>query len=433
MISLNEEYHPAASALQGEFAREVGELFGPKGKLAAIRGFEWRPEQQQMAAAVAAALERRTHLVVEAGTGVGKSLAYLMPAVLHARRTGRKALISTHTINLQEQLLYKDIPLVRGLLGDDFEAVLLKGRQNYVCPVRLARAVRHGGDLFTNEEKPDLERIREWAATTSDGSLSDLPFEPPQQLWSQVCSEQHLCTPKTCGRDSGCFYQAARRRAQSAQVLVLNHTLFFTLLGEPEEGGSGYLFPDDFVVFDEAHTVEQVASRHLGFSLSQYGLRQSLQRLYNPRTRKGLLQQVRHGDGISAVADLIPEVDRFFDALAGACNFKQGRECRIALPSSSERSPRVLLPRGFPSLSKLPGLPPPRLRTRDCRVSLTRSPHGSRFRARVWPTSSRRTPRIMSTGSSEAVAPPPGVVCMPLLWPLLPYWDDFSSVREAPL
>jgi ATP-dependent DNA helicase DinG len=336
MISLNEEYHPAASALQGEFAREVGELFGPKGKLAAIRGFEWRPEQQQMAAAVAAALEGRTHLVVEAGTGVGKSLAYLMPAVLHARRTGRKALISTHTINLQEQLLYKDIPLVRGLLGDDFEAVLLKGRQNYVCPVRLARAVRHGGDLFTNEEKPDLERIREWAATTSDGSLSDLPFEPPQQLWSQVCSEQHLCTPKTCGRDSGCFYQAARRRAQSAQVLVLNHTLFFTLLGEPEEGGSGYLFPDDFVVFDEAHTVEQVASRHLGFSLSQYGLRQSLQRLYNPRTRKGLLQQVRHGDGISAVADLIPEVDRFFDALAGACNFKQGRECRIREDRSAE-------------------------------------------------------------------------------------------------
>jgi ATP-dependent DNA helicase DinG len=331
MISLNEEFPGTGgvAAVSGPFSREVSELFGPEGALAAIRGFEWRPEQQRMAEGVASALEGRRHLVVEAGTGVGKSLAYLLPSVLHATRTGRKALISTHTINLQEQLLYKDIPLVRGLTGLEFEAVLLKGRQNYVCPTRLSRALRHGADLFTADEKPELERIREWAATTSDGSLSDLPFEPGQQIWSQVCSEQHLCTPKTCGRDSGCFYQAARRRAQSAQVLVLNHTLFFTLLGGAEEEGAGYLFPDDFVIFDEAHTVEQVASRHLGFSLSQYGLRQAIQRLYNPRTRKGLLQQARHSPAIGAAAELLPEVDRFFDTLAGACAFRQGRESRV--------------------------------------------------------------------------------------------------------
>ena len=324
MISLNEDF-PAAT----DFASEVSALFGPEGSLASIRGFEWRPEQQRMASAVAAALSGRSHLVVEAGTGVGKSLAYLLPAVLHAKRTGRKALVSTHTINLQEQLLYKDIPLVKGLIGGDFEAVLLKGRQNYVCPTRLARAHRHGADLFTAEERPELERIREWAATTSDGSLSDIPFEVPQQLWMQVCSEQHLCTPKTCGRDSGCFYQSARRRAQTAQVLVLNHTLFFTLLGDPEEEGIGYLFPDDFVVFDEAHTVEQVASRHLGFSLSQSGLRQSIQRLYNPRTRKGLFQQARYNEAIGTAAELFPEIDRFFERLAGTCTFRQGRECRI--------------------------------------------------------------------------------------------------------
>lgn len=329
MISINEELSGGRRAAAGEFAREMRDLFGPEGALAAIRGFEWRPEQQRMAEGVAGALEGRSHLVVEAGTGVGKSLAYLLPSVLHALRTGRKALISTHTINLQEQLLYKDIPLVRGVTGTEFEAVLLKGRQNYLCPTRLARALRAGGDLFTADEKPELERIREWAASTTDGSLSDLSFEPPQQIWSQVCSEQHLCTPKTCGRDSGCFYQAARRRAQGAQVLVLNHTLFFTLLGGAEEEGAGYLFPDDFVIFDEAHTVEQVASRHLGFSLSQYGLRQAIQRLYNPRTRKGLLQQARHSSAIGAAADLLPEVDRFFDALAGACAFRQGREFRI--------------------------------------------------------------------------------------------------------
>ena len=336
MISINEELTSGAPPVTGGFAREIAELFGPKGSLASIRGFEWRPEQQRMAEGVAGALADRSHFVVEAGTGVGKSLAYLIPAVLHSIRTGRKALISTHTINLQEQLLYKDVPLVRGLIGEEFEAVLLKGRQNYICPTRLARALRHGSDLFTTEEKPELERIREWAAITSDGSLSDLPFEPAQQLWAQVCSEQHLCTPKTCGRDSGCFYQSARRRAQSAQVLVLNHTLFFTLLGDPEDEGIGYLLPDDFVIFDEAHTVVQVASRHLGFSLSQYGLRQSIQRLYNPRTRKGLLQQARHNEGISTAADLIPEIDRFFDSIAGACTFRQGRECRVRGDQSAD-------------------------------------------------------------------------------------------------
>ena len=355
MISINEEFPSVSHAELGAFAREVSDLFGPQGSLSAISGFEWRPEQQRMAAAVAQSLEDRAHLVVEAGTGVGKSLAYLLPAVLHARRTGRKALISTHTINLQEQLLYKDIPLVRGLLEEEFEAVLLKGRQNYICPTRLSRAAHHGGDLFTPEERPELERIREWVATTSDGSLSDLPFDPNPQLWSQVCSEQHLCTPKTCGRDSGCFYQAARRRAQSAQILVLNHPLFFTLLGDPEDEGIGYIFPDDFVIFDEAHTVEQVASRHLGFSLSQYGLRQSVQRLYNPRTRKGLLQQARHTEAIGTVGDIMPEIDRFFDSLAAACTFKQGRECRIREDHSAELAASVatsMLPEGLSRLAE---------------------------------------------------------------------------------
>jgi len=338
MISLHEDAAWPADGLVGE----VEALFAEDGKLSTIRGFEPRPEQRRMALAVAHALAGREHLVVEAGTGVGKSLAYLLPALLHARATGRKALVSTHTINLQEQLLYKDIPLASGLLGGAFEAVLLKGRQNYVCPVRLSRACRHGADLFTAEERPELERIREWAATTTDGTLSDLPFEPSRELWLQVCSEQHLCTPKTCGRDSGCFYQDARRRAQTANLLVLNHTLFFTLLGDPdEEGAAGYLFPDDFVIFDEAHTVEQVASRHLGFSLSQYGLRQGLQRLYNPRTRKGLLQQARRPEVIASAADLLPEVDRFFEKIAGACAFRQGKEFRVRGERAAELAESV--------------------------------------------------------------------------------------------
>jgi len=328
--------------MAGALEREIEEIFSATGLLSTRPGFEWRREQQEMACAVARTLERGGHLVVEAGTGVGKSFAYVIPAILHAVRTRRKAVISTHTINLQEQLVFKDIPALQALLPVEFEAALLKGRQNYCCGTRLSRALRQADGLFTSPQRAELERIQEWSLHTTDGSLSDFSEQPDAEVWAQVCSERSVCTQRTCGSNSRCFYQAVRKRLASAHVIVVNHTLFFTLLGSEEEltgrPDGGFIFPNDFVIFDEAHTLEGVASRHIGFSVSQYGLRQSLQRLYNPRTKKGLLSVLRQAEGIQAVDELLPVADEFFDAVGQACRFGKGREYRVRQPDLADAS-----------------------------------------------------------------------------------------------
>ena len=244
MISLDPA-SPGAS-----FPDRVREIFSEDGLLAKAKNFEYRKEQQEMAVAVAAALSEQRPLVVEAGTGVGKSLAYLVPSVLWAVEQKKKAVISTYTINLQEQLVYKDIPIVQKVLPVTFEAMLWKGRSNYLCPLRLERAVQNAGELFTSPEQEELKRIWEWAQTTQDGTLSDFTVEPDSQVWAQVCSEQHICTTKSCGQNPKCFYQRARKRLISADVVVMNHTLFFLNLGPLEEPGEkepGYIFSNDFV------------------------------------------------------------------------------------------------------------------------------------------------------------------------------------------
>jgi ATP-dependent DNA helicase DinG len=319
-------------SLGTEFVERVRTIFSEKGLLSKAQNFEFRAQQQEMAVAVAQALEEDRHLVVEAGTGVGKSLAYLVPSILFALEQHKKAIISTHTINLQEQLLNKDIPILKKVLPVEFEAALMKGRQNYVCPRRLERALQNSKELFTGPETNELERIAEWASKTRDGTLSDLSIEPDPKVWTQVCSEAHICTQKTCGNNSRCFYQQARKRLLAADVIVLNHTLLFMLLGSPDEQQhreSGFLFPNDFIIFDEAHTVEQVASKQIGIGVSQYGLRSTIQRLYNARTKKGLFTVMRDAAGVRLAAELIDEVEKFFDAVESASDFRKGREFRV--------------------------------------------------------------------------------------------------------
>jgi len=322
-------------SLGTEFVERVRAIFSENGQLSKAKNFEFRPQQQEMAAAVARVLEEERHLVVEAGTGVGKSLAYLTPAILFAIEQHKKAIVSTHTINLQEQLLYKDIPILKKILPIEFEAALMKGRQNYLCPRRLERALQQQNELFTGPEQNELTRLAEWARTTRDGSVSDLSVEPDPKVWTQVCSEPHICTGKTCGQQSNCFYQQARKRLLSSDVIVINHTLLFMLLGRPdqqEERESGYLFPNDFIVFDEAHTVEQVASRQIGIGISQYGLRSTIQRIYNARTRKGLFTVMREAIGVRLAAELVDDVDKFFGTVESRCDFRKGREFRVRAP-----------------------------------------------------------------------------------------------------
>src|SRR5438309_5217276 len=211
----------------------------------------------------------------------------------------------------------------------------MKGRQNYLCPRRLERALESAKELFTGPERSELQRLAAWARTTRDGSLSDLSGEPDPKVWMHVCSEAHICTQKTCGQDPRCFYQQARKRLLAADVIVLNHTLLFILLGSPdmqEERESGFLFPNDFIILDEAHTVEQVASRQIGIGISQYGLRSTIQRLYNARTHKGLFTVMRDAIGVRLAADLVDELDRFFAAIESSCDFRKGREFRVRAP-----------------------------------------------------------------------------------------------------
>lgn len=331
MISLIES-QPAGADL----VSQVEEIFSATGILSRAKNFEFRPQQQQMAVAVARALQGREHLAVEAGTGVGKSLAYLIPAILFAVAEKKKAIISTHTINLQEQLTEKDLPMLTGVLAAlpepvKFSYTMLKGRANYLCTRRLQKAMQQSGNLFTSSEAEELQRIYEWSQKTKDGSLSDFETEPDLKVWSQVCSERGLCSPKICGHQSDfaknhglCFFQRARNRILASDVLVVNHTLFFTLLGGvDEELEGGILFKNDFVIFDEAHTMESVASRHIGLSVSSGQVRYALNRLYNPRTQKGLLATLRKGDTVKLVADILGEADKFFEQVETACNALQ--------------------------------------------------------------------------------------------------------------
>jgi len=327
VISLN-DIQPASSDL----VSQVEEIFSPTGILSRAKNFEYRPQQQEMAVAVAHALQHREHLAVEAGTGVGKSLAYLIPSILFAVSQKKKAVVSTHTINLQEQLTQKDLPMLTQVLGAlpepvHFSFAMLKGRGNYLCTRRLQKAMQQSGQLFTSSEGKELERIFEWSKTTKDGSLSDFETEPDPKVWAQVCSERGLCSPKTCGHQSDfardhevCFFQRVRNRILAADVLVLNHTLFFTLLGSmDEEMEGGILFKNDFVIFDEAHLMENVASRHIGLSVSSGQVRYSLNRLWNPRTEKGLLATLHMGGAVKLVADLLKQTDDFFESVESAC------------------------------------------------------------------------------------------------------------------
>jgi ATP-dependent DNA helicase DinG len=325
------------------FTDAVAAAFSRKGLLSRSPDFEYRPQQLELAVAVAEALEASSTLVAEAGTGVGKSLAYLLPAARFAMDTGRKAVISTHTINLQEQLVRKDIPILRKLLDAELPAALLKGRHNYLCPLRLKRAFEQSGDLFTPGENQELEQIRRWAETTRDGTLSGMDFQPHPKVWTQVCSEASVCTARHCGPRGNCFFQEARKAASEASLVVVNHTLFFALLDAAErmeeavEDLNGFLFPQDFAILDEAHTIEQVAAVQLGLRVSQSGLRFDLQRLYHPRSRKGLLKPFGKVGPLRAVEEALVAAERFFHAVeARATKAGPAREFRVRTPLEVE-------------------------------------------------------------------------------------------------
>jgi len=311
-----------------------------------------------MADAVAAAIEKRHHLVVEAGTGVGKSFAYLVPAIL---ATGEypasgdedaprpRVVISTHTISLQEQLLAKDLPLMRSVMPTEFTAVLVKGRRNYLSLRRMNNALSRAAGLFSDEEEYEqLRQIAAWSRTTTDGSLSDLPYKPLPAVWEEVASDSANCMGRKCPNNTACFYYQARRRMSHAQILVVNHALYFTDLALRKEG-LGMLPKHDIAIFDEAHTLESVAGDHLGLRLTNGQVEFTLRRLYNDRTNKGLLARPGYRDAQAEVIDCQHRAQHYFEDIGEWLARQAGGSGRVRQPQIVEN----VLSKGLSKLSRL--------------------------------------------------------------------------------
>lgn len=306
----------------------------PGGRIACrLPGFEVREQQQEMARAVRRAFVEGRHLAVEAGTGVGKTFAYLLPAIEQVL-AGRRVVVSTHTIALQEQLVRKDIPFLQAALAepDDaeqppgvarpeaaappFSAELLKGRTNYLSLRRLKGASAKQQQLLPNmPARNALHAIEEWAYVTADGSLSDLGETPPLEVWEKVRSEHNNCLGRRCPTYSTCFYYAARRRAEAAHLLVVNHALLVADLVLRRDNAN--IIPDyDLLVIDEAHTLEDIAVDQFGSSVSAGQVQHLLAELFNERSGKGLVTAYGDQSLRKAVVETAAICSAFFDRLA---------------------------------------------------------------------------------------------------------------------
>lgn len=275
-----------------------------------LRSFELRPQQIEMSLSVQKALAESRHLVIEAGTGVGKSFGYIVPVVKTVCEEKCRILISTFTITLQEQLTNKDIPFLAECFDSSFTAVLAKGRGNYLCKRRLEYAIRRGRLLF-DESAHQLAMINDWAQQTQDGSLSDMPFVPQAKVWDAVNSEHGNCKGRSCGHFGNCFYLRARSRLEKADIIIANHALMFSDLVLKEQGAS--VLPNyKYVIIDEAHNIERVAEDHFGINISNYKIKLLLDTIYNPVTKRGILAYIKSDDIVELVIQIAKDAKRFF-------------------------------------------------------------------------------------------------------------------------
>ncbi|HVU16236.1 MAG TPA: ATP-dependent DNA helicase [Candidatus Didemnitutus sp.] len=316
--------------------REIAaDIFADGGWLCDALKLEHRPQQENMALAVAAAMHGDRNLICEAGTGVGKSLAYLLPGIIFATDRKRQMIVSTHTISLQEQIEHKDLALCRRLFSavpeleaySRFKSTLLVGKANYLCTTRLAMALQAQESLFSSPERTELVRLAEWARTSKDGLRHELNPPPLPEVWEQVNADSAACSRKRC--DGTCFYQRAKGRVRDAQVIIVNHSLLFALLAiggaASGESARGILFPDDFAVLDEAHTIAEVATDHFGLSVSSFGCDRLLKALHHPDKNRGLLAKLGKPEEKLLVADAIEAAVQFFGFLNDQVLVQQAR------------------------------------------------------------------------------------------------------------
>ncbi len=294
----------------------VADWLSPGGIVAQrLPAFEVRGQQRSMSQAVAQAFEHGEHLIVEAGTGVGKTFAYLLPAIEQVLQHQRRVIISTHTIALQEQIVQKDMAFLRTLFDAPIAVELVKGRNNYLGLRRLKQTSEKQRQLFGGGPLLRvLHQIENWAYDTLDGSLSDLPELPPIEVWEKVRSEHGNCLGRRCPTYEPCFYQRARRRAESANILVVNHALLLSDLLLRRDGAA--FLPDyDLVVIDEAHTLEQTAVDHCGVRVASSQVQYLLSGLFNERTHRGFLSELGDAGDRQAVLHAAAAATEFFNDL----------------------------------------------------------------------------------------------------------------------
>ena len=291
---------------------DIKNYFSKNGILAKeIKAFEYRQEQEEMAQYIQEAINEDRKIIVEAGTGTGKTLAYLIPAIKWAVVNKKKVIIATNTINLQEQLLLKDIPLAKSIIKDEFSYVLVKGRNNYVCK-RLFNELALGKNIdigtFSIEAREQIEYILKWGNKTKTGDKAELPFEVYPDVWELVQSTTELCLGKKCPYRKECFYMKTRMEKMEADILISNHHVFFADLNVRAETDfdSEYLILPryDMVIFDEAHNIESVARSYFSVEVSKISFTRLLNRIYQRKNKRK-----KEKSALIRVEDTIDEKD----------------------------------------------------------------------------------------------------------------------------
>lgn len=322
---------------------EMAATLAPGGPVSdAHNQYEDRPMQRDLTRAVTRAYNEGGVAVLEAGTGTGKSVAYLIPAIHWALKNKERTVISTNTINLQEQLVRKDLPFLHRALGEKFRFALVKGRGNYISIRRAKLAEQTQTVLFDDMQRNSLSAVVEWMKTTEDGSLQDLPFTPTPDVWDEVVSDSDVCLRAKCPHFEQCFYQKARRDAAAADIIVANHSLLFSDIAVRRAQGNytapAVLPPYKRVILDEAHNIEEAATEHLGANVTRRGLLRVLGRL--DKRGKGLLSAFENKlltgkddllqqDGLKQIARLRPQVDRARDQVTVLFDFVEDLTARV--------------------------------------------------------------------------------------------------------
>lgn len=307
----------------------IDKIFGPSGLLAQkLNSYEYRPEQRHMAQAVNQAFAQERFLIVEAGTGTGKTLAYLIPAVL----SGEKVVVSTGTKTLQEQLFFRDIPFIQEKLGFLFKASYMKGRGNYLCRRRF-RLFSRQPFLKTFEEISYYPVLNNWASRTQTGDRAELAELPEDlELWKEICASSETCLGQGCEFFNRCFITRMRQEAAGSDVVIVNHHLFFADLAVRLKGYGEVLPRYEAVIFDEAHQIEEVATQYLGSAISNFRCEELAKDLRREVTAAKLKDEACNR--ISAL--ILESQEQFFTLF-------RGRETRFRLKADHIKKVRIQL------------------------------------------------------------------------------------------